>query len=92
MHMGVWWGSLKETAKLTRRSIGRWEDNIKWILKECRYFIYHSQNRNGWGLFENTTINFYRCTVHYGIYILFIHQQFHFLLNLEKFSFTLEYT
>jgi len=25
------------------------------------------------------------CTVHYGIYILFTHQQMHFLLNLEKF-------
>jgi hypothetical protein len=35
---------------------------------------------------------FYLCTVHYGIYILFIHQQMHFLLNLEKFNFTLEYT
>jgi len=27
-----------------------------------------------------------------GIYVLFIHQQLHFLLNLEKFKFTLEYT
>jgi len=27
-----------------------------------------------------------------GMYILFIHQQEHFLLNLEKFSFTLEKT
>jgi len=35
---------------------------------------------------------FYRWTVFYGIYILFIHQQLHFSLNLEKFNFTLEYT
>ena len=35
---------------------------------------------------------FYSCTVHYGIYILFTHQQMHFLLNLEKFKFTLRYT
>jgi len=26
------------------------------------------------------------------LYILFTHQQIHFLLNLEKFKFTLEYT
>ena len=31
--------------------------------------------------------NFYCCTVYYGIYILFTHQQMHFLLNLEKFIF-----
>jgi len=36
--------------------------------------------------------NFYHCTMHYGIYILLIHQQLHFLLNLKKFKFTLEYT
>jgi len=36
--------------------------------------------------------NFFPCTMHYGIYIFFIHQQLHFLLNLEKFNFTLEYT
>ena len=36
--------------------------------------------------------NFHCCTVHYGIYILFIHQQMHFLLNLEKFKFTWKYT
>jgi len=30
-------------------------------------------------------INLYRCTVRYGICILFTHQQMHFLLNLEKF-------
>ena len=43
---------------------------------------------------ENLTKNnnFYRCTMHYGIYILVIHQQLHFLLNLEKFNFTLEWT
>ena len=35
---------------------------------------------------------YYCCTVHYGIYMLFIHQQLHFLLNLEKLNFTLEYT
>ena len=35
---------------------------------------------------------FYRRTVHYGIYILYIHQQLHVLLNLEKFHFALEYT
>ena len=40
----------------------------------------------------NTIFNFYRCTVHYGVYILFIYQQLHFLLNLEKINFTLEYT
>jgi len=33
---------------------------------------------------------FYRSTVHYGLYILFIHQQLYFLLKLEKFNFTLE--
>jgi len=32
--------------------------------------------------------NFYRYTVHYGIYILFTHQQMHFLLKLEKFKST----
>ena len=32
--------------------------------------------------------NVYCCTVHYGIYILFTHQQIHFLLNLKKFKFT----
>jgi hypothetical protein len=37
-------------------------------------------------------INLYCCTVHYGICILFIHQQLHFLLNLEKFKFTWKYT
>jgi ribosomal protein S26 len=31
---------------------------------------------------------FYSCAVHYGIYILYTHQQMHFLLNLEKFKFT----
>ena len=36
--------------------------------------------------------NFYRYTVHYGIYILFTHQQMHFLLKLEKFKFTWKYT
>ena len=36
--------------------------------------------------------NMYCCTVHYGIYMWFIHQQLHFLLNLEKFNFTLEHT
>jgi len=36
--------------------------------------------------------NFYRLALHYGTYILFTHQQLHFLLNLEKFNFTLEYT
>jgi len=30
--------------------------------------------------------NFYRRTVHYGIYVLFTHQQMQFLLNLEKFK------
>jgi len=35
--------------------------------------------------FSQTQNIFYRCTVLYGIYILFIHQQLHFLLNLEKF-------
>jgi hypothetical protein len=41
----------------------------------------------------NTDLNnFYCCTVQYGIYMLFIHQQMHFLLNLEKFKLTLEYT
>ena len=29
-------------------------------------------------------IRFYCCTVHYGIYILFTHQQMQFLLNLES--------
>ena len=57
MHIGVLWGSLKETAKLTGRSMIRSEDNIKRILKECRYCIPHPQNRNGWGLFVNTVIN-----------------------------------
>ena len=36
--------------------------------------------------------NFYCCTVHYEIYMLFINQKLHFLLNLETFKFTLEYT
>ena len=37
----------------------------------------------------NTSLNdfFYCCTVHYGIYILFTHQQMRYLLNLEKFKF-----
>ena len=33
-------------------------------------------------------IFFYRCTVRYAIYILFIYQQMHFLLNFKKFQFT----
>jgi len=37
---------------------------------------------------ECKLVFFYCCTVHYGIYILFTHQQMHFLLNLEKFKFT----
>ena len=38
---------------------------------------------------ENTGLgHFYCCAMHYGIYILFTHQQMHFLLNLEKFKFT----
>jgi hypothetical protein len=57
MHIGVWWGNLKEKAKLTARSMSRWEDNIKWILKESGYCIRHTQNRNGWGLFVNTVRN-----------------------------------
>ena len=36
--------------------------------------------------------SFYCCTVHYGIYILFTHQQIHFLLNLEKFKFIWKHT
>jgi len=36
--------------------------------------------------------NLYRCTVRHGIPKLFIHQQLHILLNLEKFNFKLEYT
>jgi len=36
--------------------------------------------------------NFYPCTMHYGIYILFTHQQMYFLLNLGKFIFILKYT
>jgi len=30
--------------------------------------------------------NFYCCTVHYRIYILFTHQQMNFLLDVEKFK------
>ena len=37
---------------------------------------------------KEQSYNFYCCTVQYGIYILFTHQQMHFLLNLEKFKFT----
>jgi len=33
-----------------------------------------------------------KLALRYEIYILFIHQQFHFLLGLQKFNFTLEYT
>ena len=33
MHIDVWWGSLKETAKLTGRSMSRWKDNIKMDVK-----------------------------------------------------------
>ena len=36
---------------------------------------------------ETCRSNFYCCTVNYGIYILFSHQQMRFLLNLEKFKF-----
>jgi len=39
-------------------------------------------------LFKEVNTDFYCCTVRYGIYILFTHQQMHFLLNLEKFKFT----
>ena len=35
-----------------------------------------------------TRNNFYCCNVHYGIYILFTHQQMHFLLSLETLTFT----
>ena len=41
---------------------------------------------------NNELANFYRCTVHYWIYIVFTHQQIHYLLNLEKFKFILKYT
>ena len=37
-------------------------------------------------------LEFYCCTMHYWIYILFTHQQMHFLLNLEEFKFTWIYT
>ena len=40
----------------------------------------------------NALVNFYRCSVNYWVYILFTYQQMHFLLNLEKFKFTLKYT
>jgi len=40
----------------------------------------------------NKHFNYYRCTVHYWIYILFTHQKMHFLLNLERFKFILKYT
>ena len=44
--------------------------------------------------YSSIIYNFYCCTVHYGIYMFFIHQQLHFflLLNFEMFKFTLEYT
>jgi len=34
--------------------------------------------------------NFYRCSVH-SEFIQFTHQQMHYLLNLERFKFTLKY-
>ena len=36
--------------------------------------------------------NCYCCSVHYWIYILFTHQQMHFLLNLKKIKFTWKYS
>ena len=33
---------------------------------------------------EEGSDNFYCCAVHYGIYILFTHQQMHFLFNLQS--------
>ena len=33
----------------------------------------------------NSSFFFYRCTVYFGIYKVFIHQQMHSLLNLTKF-------
>jgi hypothetical protein len=35
---------------------------------------------------KTQTQNFYCCTVHYEICMLFINQQLHFLLNLETFN------
>jgi len=39
-----------------------------------------------------TTIRFYRCTMHYGNLYIVHSPKLHFLLNLEKLKFTLEYT
>ena len=62
-------------------------------------------HRDDWKLFDGVTSQqyraesrkshrkymFYRCTLHYCIYILFTHQQMHFLLNFEKLKFILKY-
>ena len=69
----------------------------------CRVLFQNKMNfthcGSGWFYYTNIlrctvlrTSSLYRCTVHYGIYILFIHQQMHFLLNLQKFKFILKYT
>ena len=47
---------------------------------------------DAWALLVNLDNTVYCCTVLYGIYILFTHQQMYFLLNLEKFKFILNYT
>ena len=36
--------------------------------------------------YDQKMLTFYRCIVNCGVYILFTHQQMHFLLNLEKFK------
>jgi hypothetical protein len=59
----------------------------RWFLTELQMFQTKIVQK-----MKHAFYNIYRCTVRYGIYILFTHQQMHFSLNLEKFKFVWKYT
>jgi hypothetical protein len=58
VHIGFWWGDLKEATWKTRH---RWEYNIKVDLQEVRWgsmdWIYLAQERNSWRDLVNAVMN-----------------------------------
>ena len=64
-----------------------WTSGPRRILRESELSVHTVSS-----ICKYKAVQFYCCAVHCGIYILFIHQQMHFLLNLEKFKFTLKCT
>ena len=58
MHIGFWWGNLRERPLgRTRR---RWEDNIKMDLQEVgwgTYWIILAQDRDRWRALVNAVLN-----------------------------------